>query len=387
MAQSEFKLPPHLIKDFVASKQTQLFQSLKQSQFSGELWLKHNQQQWVFYIYLGRVLYATGGPHLLRRLRRHLLVFCPDIVFSFMEQAHFMKAQPVKICWEYDLLCSYWEQGLINREQLTKVVKTQIVEILFDLTQTRQVSWQLKKQKFKPDRTILIDGSQLIVETWKLWQDWQAAKIADRSPNSAPVITQPEQLRFRTSPKTYQALTKLLNKPRTLRELALEIKQDLIYLTRLLIPYIQQGLIELVDLPDLTVSNPPEKIESQKALIITIFNTSVFSQYLDPLLKESGYYYLNLEEEILSISQLISLKPDLLFIEWQVLKKAGTQAITDLQQLQQTAKIPVIIFVKQTGFLEEMQAKAAKCGQVVPISMSKLTLLNLIKQNLMYSIL
>ncbi|ELR99555.1 DUF4388 domain-containing protein [Gloeocapsa sp. PCC 73106] len=382
MNQSQLEQSTQLIKEFVASKQTQLFHDLKKSQFTGELWFQSSQQAWVFYFYLGRVLYATGGVHPLRRLRRHVYLFFSEHIPHLMEQISSAIAKPINVCWEYDLLCSWLDEDLTNREKLIKMIKTQIAEILFDLTQVKQITYHLKPKKLNPTKSVLIDPNQVVVEAWKKWQDWQGAQIADRSPNSAPIVTQQEQLRLCTSAKTYQALNQLLKDKLTLRELAIQTEQDILQLTRLLIPCIQQGLIELRDIPDLVIPNPKKVVKSDNPLIVSIFNHDLFRQYLDPLLKESGYYYLNLDDGLDSRNHLISLKPDLMLVEWQIIKNSGPQGIIDWQLLQGLMKISVIVFVQKLGFLEEIQAKTTGCGQVVSLSINKDSFLNLMKQHL-----
>lgn len=255
-------LPSNPIQEFIASKQIQLFESLKKSQFTGELYLYSQQQQeWIIYFYLGRIIYATGGRHTLRRWRRQVYVFFPEKASLLMEKINSVVDQKANVCWEHDVLCLFWNKNLITREILIKMIKSQITEILFDATQSKQINYELGTKKINLQNTILIDPNEVVVEGWKLWQDWQIARIADRSPDTSPKITQPEQLRLSTSPQTYNALTKLLCDQLSLRELAIQTGRDVVQLVRLLIPYIQQGLIELVDIPDLNINSRDRPLE------------------------------------------------------------------------------------------------------------------------------
>lgn len=57
--QEDYNVP---IRGFVASKQIYLFNVLKKHQFSGELQLVNpGREQWRFYLYMGRLIYGTGG--------------------------------------------------------------------------------------------------------------------------------------------------------------------------------------------------------------------------------------------------------------------------------------------------------------------------------------
>ena len=71
----------NLIKEFASSKQTAFFESLKRLRFSGQVTLKHcERKQWNFCLYLGRVVYATGGSHSVRRYKRNLAIHMPEMV-------------------------------------------------------------------------------------------------------------------------------------------------------------------------------------------------------------------------------------------------------------------------------------------------------------------
>lgn len=46
-------------------------------------------------------------------------------------------------------------------------------------------------------------------------------------------------------------MSKLFNGKNTLRDLSLQINQDLTQITRSMLPYIQLGLVDLIDVPDI----------------------------------------------------------------------------------------------------------------------------------------
>jgi chemotaxis family two-component system response regulator PixG len=116
-----------------------------------------------------------------------------------------------------------------------------------------EIVFQLNISQSFPIQLLFIDADQVIVEAWERWQQWQGAKLADRSPNDCPFIRQPDQLKQRTSPKTSQIMIKLFNGKNTLRDLSLELNQDITKMTRLMLPYIQLGLIDLISVSDLPI--------------------------------------------------------------------------------------------------------------------------------------
>ncbi len=240
------------IRQFIGAKQTTLFQTLKQPRFSGQLIiLGQSRQEWIFYLYLGRIIYATGGIHPVRRWRRNLTAYLPKIASDLPSlQQDLICTQGVKY-WEYELLCIWANQKKAPRNSIMKMINGVIIEILFDITQEMEITFELKEDRGLSQQLVLIDSDQVIAEAWKLWAGWLGAKLADRSPNSAPIIKQQDQLQGKTSPQTFQAMIKLMQGKYSLRDLGIQLKRDVLEVTHLLMPYIESGLVELREIPDL----------------------------------------------------------------------------------------------------------------------------------------
>jgi chemotaxis family two-component system response regulator PixG len=228
--------------------------ALKLERFSGKLLLKDSLgQKWVIYLFLGRILYATGGIHPVRRWRRNLKLYCNGIEpeqLQLLTNIYSSSTETINIYWEYELLYSWVEQREINREQAVQIIGSIVAEVLFDVTQAMQITYQVEPENSSHSQLVLLDAEQVITEVKRVWQTWQEAKIADRSPNRAPVIKQPEQLQQKSS-------FSLPNPNKTTRwtaysaRFSYKMKRDVVEVTCSLIPYIQAGLVELIDIPDL----------------------------------------------------------------------------------------------------------------------------------------
>ena len=87
---------------------------LKQEQFSGNLLVKSTAgegavaQDWNFCLFLGRILYATGGNHPVRRWQRNLLAQCPQLDIGQLKTLVVNISNPASLSavttWEYQLL-------------------------------------------------------------------------------------------------------------------------------------------------------------------------------------------------------------------------------------------------------------------------------------------
>jgi chemotaxis family two-component system response regulator PixG len=166
MVDPEVKPGGIAIQDFAAGKQIKLFATLRQQQFSGKISLKAlNGVEWTFYLSWGRLVYATGGEHAVRRWLRQVSRYCPEVSLDSktlareLSQASEHHLHP---CWEYQLLCRWHKQGKITQKQAAQVISAAMVEILFDITQASKVLYQISPEVSLSEQLVLINAEQII---------------------------------------------------------------------------------------------------------------------------------------------------------------------------------------------------------------------------------
>ena len=356
------------IQHFTASKQIKFFESLKESRFSGQLVIsdKHDHT-WILYLYLGRIVYASGGVHPVRRWRRHVVAYCPERLAN-LEELQLSLAniarEESRISWEYQLLSVWIDRNQIGREQATRVIKATITEVLFDVTQAMEVNCELIKDNLLTTRLILIDAEQVISESNKLYTAWQEAKVADRSPDLAPIIRQKEALRSRTSPQVYQNLSQLLDGKQTLRDLSVRMKRDVATVTRSLLPYIQLGLVQLVAVNDIAppVSTPvAQKLFKRKTprrlTIACIDDSPIICQTMESIITDAGYNFVSEMDGLRAIAVLLSRKPDLIFLDLVMPNTNGYEICSQLRKLSFFKQTPIVILTGNDGIVDRVRAK------------------------------
>ncbi|EAZ92359.1 response regulator [Crocosphaera chwakensis] len=360
---------PISIPEFTPSRQTSFFDTLKQPRFSGQLILTNSKgEKWFFYLYLGRIMYATGGTHPVRRWRRHIARYLPEIaskLSSLQLDLASLGNQDFRLCWEYQLLCLWVEQQKISREQAARMIRSIIIEVLFDITQTMEVTCELRQDNLLSTRLVLIDADQLINEAYKQWQAWQEAKVADRSPNSAPIIRQAEELQQRTSPQVYQTLKQLLDGNQTLRDLSVRMKRDVVTVTSSLLPYVQMGLVELIAIEDLS---PPVSIPTPTATVATpevsvgplvacVDDSPLMCQTLEKILVGANYQFLGINDPLRAIAILLARKPAIIFLDLVMPNANGYEICGQLRKLSFFRNTPIIILTGNDGIVDRVRAK------------------------------
>lgn len=384
------------IPEFSAAKQTELFEKLKQSRFSGQVVLINPQGDKAFlYLYLGRTIYATGGIHPVRRWRRNLVTYCPQIAAQpSAVQLDLTNIDPEKlrVCWEYELLCLWVEQQKTTREQAAQLIRSAIAEILFDLTQTMKVTCELRQNIVLQPRLALIDAEQVVGESQKLWQAWQGAKIADRSPNRAPTIKQAEQLKAKTSPQVYQTLSQLLDGQQTLRDLSVRMKRDVLAVTTSLLPYIQLGLVELSEVADLSSpiaapgaagsggANPASAANA--ALIACIDDSPLMCQTMEKILTSANYQFVGINDPLRAIAILLARKPDLIFLDLVMPNANGYEICSQLRRMTFFRDTPIIILTGNDGIVDRVRAKMVGSSDFISKPVDPEVVLDVINRHL-----
>lgn len=386
-----------LIKNFEATKQKSLFQALKENSFSGRLSFKNSQNtEWVFFLYLGRILYVTGGIHPIRRWRRNMALYFPQITRQLqqeLQQININKSTDLLLTWDYYLLYQWVEQKKINLERVTKYIRVLTNEVLFDLTQANTVSFyviETKKQSFQP--LAMIDAQQQINYADKLWQQWKDLSFEDISPDLAPQIVNFQTLQESSSSKTYQFLTQVLDGKHTIRDLAFQKKTSNSTFLRSIFHYLQLGDIELVHVPDIpspviipeTIkkqeSNSKKIQNSKKPLLACVAISPIMKQLMAKVAAVAGYDFIGEKDYIQAMPLILNSKPNIVFLDIELPETNGYEICTQLRKLEYFKNIPIILLGKNITLIERMKSKMSGASELFQQSMDIKSLLNLVQK-------
>ncbi|MBW4638287.1 MAG: response regulator [Gloeocapsa sp. UFS-A4-WI-NPMV-4B04] len=366
------------------------FSALKQERFSGKLLIKDSLgHEWVFYLFLGRILYATGGMQPVRRWRRNLTFFCPQIELNQLKMS-----SASNISWEYQLLYSGVEQQQISREQVAKIIGAIAAEVLFDVIQAGEVTIDVKQENLSVPQLVLLDPEQVLAEVQQVGQNWQKANIIHLFPNRAPVIKQPEQLQQQVSPAVYQNLAKLLDGQRSLRDLAVVMKRNAPEVISSLLPYIQSGLVELIEIADLAAPAAPASPASpatpppsaaQAPLVACVDDSPLVCQSLEKILTTAGYQFLAVQDSLRAIATLLTRKPDLIFLDLVMPNTNGYEICGQLRKVSSFRNTPIIILTGNDGIIDRVRAKMVGASDFLSKPINAETVLEVARQHLTQS--
>ncbi|MBD2497730.1 response regulator [Nostoc sp. FACHB-280] len=342
------------------------FRTCTQLQYNGQLNIKSAKgHHWSFYYRLGRIVWAAGGTHPFRRWRRYMAQYCPQID---VEKIQFRQQDFAVYYWDYRLLEILYKRQKINREQIQAIVENTITELLFDLAQhTDFVAFSCdRSQDTILETPMSFTSADLSVKQMQdSWKSWSEAGLANFSPDLAPILRRPEQLQQQVSPSVYNNFVTLMNGKQTLRDLAAKMKQNVLPVTRSLLPYILKGIVELIEVPDLPLlstedDNKSISLQTKNShipLVACVDDSPQVCKILEEIVTANGLRFIKIQDPIQALPTLIQHKPDLIFLDLIMPVASGYEICTQLRRVSAFANTPVIILTGNDGLLDRVRAK------------------------------
>jgi two-component system, chemotaxis family, response regulator PixG len=341
---------------------------IKHQHFSGHILLKSSLgQEWCLYVYLGRILYATGGSHPIRRWVRNSTIAGVDVSSADDLQVRIdaltnisaLTPAELNSCWEYYLLVNWAKQGRITRNGLIKQIQTTIVEVLFDIVQAETVSYQQVAQDQLSPQLTLIDVDRAFGLAVQQQQQWQQAGLQDILPDRAIEIVANTEFQQIVSPSAYQALRFVLNGQHSIREVAVKARKSPVAIAQSFRSHLESGMLGLVDLPDFASpgelgKHPP----GYKAPTIMCIDDSPFvCDRLEQIFQQEGYQFISVLDSLKAIPIAIAKKPDLIFLDLVMPNANGYEICSRLRKIRAFQNTPIVILTGNDGVIDRVRAK------------------------------
>jgi CheY-like chemotaxis protein len=350
--------------------------SFKDKQFTGRLDINDSKgQQWRLYFCLSRFIWADSSCLMNRTWQRLLSYYCPKVDET---QIDIQEAQKLE-CWDYHIISVLLEKFRISKEQATQLIEAKINEVLFDILQAE--SKEILEYNFVPIEASLLSTYGLKVSLTLLriepiirdieneWIIWSQQGLGGFSPNFAPLIKNPALLQKQFSPETYQRLYLLLNGKITLRELAIKVNQELLTFTLWLKPYIEKGLIDLVEVRDIplrstiyqrtTLITQNTKITktTSSRLVVCIDDSQQICSIMEHIVHKTGCQFLAIQDPLKALPQLLKTTPDLIFLDLIMPIVNGYEICSQIRRVSKLKDVPIVILTSNDGVIDRVRSK------------------------------
>jgi chemotaxis family two-component system response regulator PixG len=343
---------------------------LSQQQATGELVLALSETQgdsWKLYFYSGRLIYATGGVHPVRRWYRAFRQYAPDFAPAWL------KAMQVPgDYWEVDFINQAIQQNRINLNQVKGIVQSIIYEVMLSLVDHPLENPRWHEHRLVAQQAVFLAVDHTLEQVQQSYQQWHtfgAGHLPTLSPQQlpylSPIVRNEEALLEKYSLRGYQRLSPWMQGNATLWDIAAQTRRSLPEVIHLLMPLLQQKMVELISIKDLPapykpppVTPPPKKVVS-KGLIACIDDSPLVSKAMAQILQPLGYEILPVMNPLQQISTLLSHKPDLIFLDLIMPNVNGYELCNFLRKTSTFQNTPIVILTGRDGMIDRVRTKIA----------------------------
>lgn len=343
---------------------------LKNDIFTGSLSIEREDGLiWKLYFRLGRISWQAGGINALPRWQRYLKYFCSNLEEE--ELAKFLNITEPK--QQYQVLALLQEKRIISREKTVVLINSNILEFFLDIIIDSYNDHKSVSYKTVADETCgkiihLVEPLQVLVEAQKNGQQWAKANLKGYYPSYYPVVKQPQDLipdgKLPMNPK----ILSLIDGTVSLRGLAWQTKQDVINITKYLVPFVEQKAIAFYPVPTpkkktLTGLDEPKINKSntsnngKKPLIICVDDSPLVCKNLEKIITKGGYRFLAIQDSLKAVPFLLKNKPDFVFLDLIMPVTNGYELCSQLKKIPTFQNIPIVILTGKDGLVDRMRAK------------------------------
>jgi two-component system, chemotaxis family, response regulator PixG len=347
-------------------------------QFTGKLELHSvKDYKWSIYYCHGRLVWAAGGVHHHRRWRRLMGQYKLQIDFN---KISFRTIEEIRL-WDYHVLVILMKRMVLTREQVTPIIEGFVQEVLFDIIQcaaNEKITYYCDFEDEITPVISLIHAEHAIDQAHQEWLTWRKSGIADFSPNLAPWIKRPSQLKDEASDLTYKTLITILDGRRSLRELSTWMKKDLLNLVQSLMAYYHRGMIGLVEVADiqspvagLSIESerresvqltderkPQKKLESMtRPLIACVDDSNQVCATIEEIVRGFGFGFLGIKDSINVLPLLVEHRPEMVILDLVMPVVGGYELCTQIRRIPEFKDTPILILTSNDTFVDRIRSK------------------------------
>ncbi len=353
---------------------------LHQEQFTGRLKVKSARgTTWKLYFLLGRLVWADGGDSPNRPWSVRQTKYCPQL----NEQLPLLNKISSWECKNYQTLAVSLEKGAIELKQIKSLIQNQVEEILFDILQKEsyarleyicepnsnsgKFAYMLKKP------LVLINPEEALTTSQLCWSAWIQKGLGFWSPNLVVGAVRHSETVEKLSAIISKDLIDLIDGQNTLRDLAFLTEQNVEELTALLIPFVNEGILKFIEFKseykDETKSQTSTtnyinsafegrgNEEEASCLIVVIDDNLDVCQYLEKIIKKTGYEFISIQDSWQAVARVISYQPDLIILNENMPIVSGYEIVSQLRRVSHLKYVPIVMLKTSNNILSKLRTK------------------------------
>ena len=324
----------------------------------GQLILTSHAREGQLHLFYGRLLYATGDFHRVRRWQRAIQKYAPRWQPQ-AQSATLNLDQP----WEYQLLYDGVATQQLSLAQAKSIIQIVALELLFSLSRYTDatIQWEARDDA-KSELSLglalsLRELAPVVTKAEQLGQRWHDAGFENLSPNLTPVYQKA------ISPTALSGWGKYLNGKYTLWDISARSRKSIVSVAKMLLPLVKKGLLQFRNLKDL-----PHPIVHQteadcslpqpnKGLIVCIDDSPAIATVLEKIVQSAGYTIVGIQDPVLALAKVAEYKPDLIFLDLVMPNANGYTVCQFLKNAPVFQNTPVVILTSRDNVIDRSRAK------------------------------
>ncbi|MDX2254616.1 MAG: response regulator [Pseudanabaenaceae cyanobacterium bins.39] len=347
-------------------------------QFTGKLEIHTSIDiKWNIYYCHGRLVWAVGGEHHYRRWYR---IMAQNQLQVDLQKLSFRTHEEIKL-WEYHVWVILMKRNSLTRDQITPIIEQFIQEVMFDIIQWaahEKVTYYCDFEEEIMPTICLIHAESAFDQAYQTWMAWRKAGIADFSPNLAPWIKRPDQLKEETSELTYKTLVTILDGRRSLRELSVWLKRDLFSLVQSLMTYYYRGMVGLMEVADIdspvaalappsdqlrltdnTADSLPRKEVKPltRPLIACVDDSNQVCATMEQIIESLGFGFLGIREAIRVLPILVEQRPEMIILDLVMPIVSGYELCKQIRRIPEFKDTPILILTSNDTLVDRLRTK------------------------------
>ncbi len=333
---------------------------------TGKLSLNLQGEQWHYYFIDGRFLFASGGPHRVRRWQRALNRHCPHWRID-------IQGGIPKGLWEYQLLHRAVASGSLELTTGKAILAAIAAEVLFTSLRPTEIRyhWTPSHQQGQRESRLALSPKEfrrLFDSVLALWQQWQALGLTYISPDHAALWTGKSS--DSSQSLTARSARTFFNGQYTLWDIAQRQRRSLADLTRTLHHFINQGTLQLREIGDLP--SPLEQMQMVAAAVAPprrtiayIDDSTTAGAYLRQIIEPQGFELMFIQNPLQDLPLLLKQQPELIFLDLNMPLIHGCDFCSFLRKTSVFQATPIVILTNSDGTVDRVRANLSGASDFI----------------------
>ena len=335
------------------------------------------EKSWFVFFLNGQIIYAGDAKGNLQRLRDHLRRYKLEKALGSVSESAAIATTNAP---EYGHLWALLENRTLTPAQGRSIIQSMVHETLFDLLSLHHGSFIFEVSSALSPQLTTLEIGPLVMKIMKQVQQWKRFHPQIQSPDQCPAIANPEQLRATLKANTFQTLTTWMDSKTSIRQIARYLNRDILTVARVVYPYVQQGLVQLLNpSPDLAPSLGLAR-HNRVPRVVCIDDGVAIRQTVEDILQQHGYEVSAIGNPLKALSLVFQLKPDLILCDISMPELDGYEISAMLRKSTVFRQTPIVMLTGREGFIDRVRARMVGATDYLTKPFGEYELLTLVEK-------